>query len=266
MKHQYKENTQVRRFSFSPCCLTKIDHHFVKKINPIHMKKILSLLVFVLAQFASYGQCSSVAVQVSSSDTTSIQLYHAGFFLMPSGFDNICEWEVSSFSGEILHQATTSGNANEQGFTLFDHSIPLTDSMKATIVITNNTEGITCTMTDTLYWKETEVLPGSFIGNWAVLSSNGGVEEPITTSTNEIQSISTIALFPSPAYDYFELRGDLANYAFSIFDLNGQHLASYHNVYQQEKVDVSHFSAGMYFVHIWDEQRRYVGVKKMIKL
>jgi len=46
------------------------------------------------------------------------------------------------------------------------------------------------TMNDTLYWNEMEVLPGSFIGNWDILSVNGGVEEPIVTSIDDIQSLS----------------------------------------------------------------------------
>ena len=230
------------------------------------MKKIITLFFFILSNFVSYGQCSTVSVQISSSDTTYVQLYQAGFFNIPSGFDNICEWEVTSFSGDVLHQETTSGGANDQSSVFFNHSIPLTDSMKATIIITNDTEGIICTMNDTLYWKETEVLPGSFVGNWDVLSSNGGVEEPITTSAEVILDAPNIEIIPSLVYNQFMIKGDLDYYSFTIVDLNGQILATHNNIQTQEEIDVSHLSAGLYFVQFWDKNKQNIIVKKMVKI
>lgn len=47
------------------------------------MKNIIALLPFIFTNFFSIGQCSTVAVQISSLDTTSFQLYHAGFFNIP---------------------------------------------------------------------------------------------------------------------------------------------------------------------------------------
>lgn len=230
------------------------------------MKKIFSLLFSILAYFISYGQCSTVSVQISSSDTTYIQLYHAGFFNIPSGDNNICEWEVTSFSGDIIHQETTSGAFADQSNSYFDHTIPVTDSMKATIVITNNVEGIICTMNDTLYWKETEVLPGSFIGNWDVLSSNGGVEEDISTSSEEILNEQNIELFPSPANDYFSINSNLDIFSFTIFDLNGQVVGEYQNIQPQRKVDISGYSSGVYFVQFWNENNSRICTKKMVKM
>ena len=230
------------------------------------MKKIIALIFFVSTNLVSSGQCSTVSVQVSSSDTSYVQLYHAGFFNIPSGFANICEWEVTTFSGEIIYQDTTSGDAFEQGLVLFDHSTPITDSMKATIVITNNIEGIICTMNDTLYWKETEVLPGSFIGNWTVLSSNGGVEEEITSSNEVAIDVKNIKLFPSPVHDYFQIEGNQDIYSFIILDLNGQILETYNNIYSRKKVDVSYFPSGVYFIQFRDKNNRNLDVKKMIKI
>lgn len=213
-----------------------------------------------------YGQCSTVSVQVSASDTSIVQLYHAGFFLIPSGFANICEWEVTTFSGEIVYQDTTSGDAFEQGMVTFDHAVPITDSMKATIIITNNMEGIICTMKDTLYWEEIEVLPGSFIGNWAVLSSNGGVEEEITPTTEVLLDAKSIELFPSPVQDYFQIKGNQNVYSFTILGLNGQLLDSFTNIQELEKVDISTYPPGMYLVQFRDENNRNIGGKKIIKM
>ena len=230
------------------------------------MKKLFLLLFFVLTNFISNGQCSSVGVQITSSDTTYIQLYHAGFFNIPSGFDNIVEWQVTSFSGDIIHQDTTSGAFVDQSNSYFDHTIPITDSMKATIIITNNTEGIICTMNDTLYWKETEVLPGAYIGNWDILSNNGGVEEDISTSTEKILNDQNIEIFPSPAYDYFSINGDFDNYSFTVFDINGQILGTYNNIQPLEKVNISGYSSGVYFVQFWNKNHRSISIKKIVKM
>ena len=232
------------------------------------MKKAFLLLSFVLANFISNGQCSSIGVQISSSDTTYIQLYQAGFFLFPSGsgIDNIVEWEVTTFSGEIVHQDTTSGDSNDQSTSYFDHSIPITDSMKASIIITNNTEGIICTMNDTLYWKETEVIPGVFIGNWDILSSNGGMEVDISTFSEEILNVQNIELFPSPANDHFSIKSNLEIHSFTILNLNGQVLGIYNNIQPQEKVDISRYSSGVYFVQFWNKNSNRLCVKKIVKM
>lgn len=230
------------------------------------MKKIITLLCFVLASLASSGQCSTVSVQISSSDTTLIKFYHAGFFNIPSGFDNICEWTVTSFSGTVLFQDTTSGGFNEQSNTIFNHSVPITDSMKVSLLITNYTEGITCSINDTLYWKETEVLPGAFIGNWEVLSSNGGVEGDITTSLENTLALQAIKLYPSVVYDYFQVEGEQELKTFTILDLSGRMLQTYQHIGGQTKADMSHYSPGMYFVRFLDKHNRIIGTRKVIKI
>lgn len=225
------------------------------------MKKIIVFFLFILATFVSHAQCSTVSVQISSSDTTSIQLYNAGIFNIPSGFANVCEWEVVDFSGEIIFQETTSGDFEDQSFALFNHSVPITDSMKATIVITNEVEGIICTMTDTLFWKETEVIPGAFIGNWSVLSNNGGVSEDIT-STGTINNL-LMEIYPSPAQDYFSINGEQETYDFQIINLNGQIIKSYFDFSKSKKVDISNFPNGVYFVQFVDEKNKVM--HKLIK-
>ena len=143
-----------------------------------------------------------MSIQISSSDTSLVQLYNAGIFNIPSGFANICEWEVTTFQGNIIHQDITSGEFSEQAFSLFNHSVPISDSMEVTLFITNMVEGITCSIVDTIYWEETEVLPGSFIGNWAVLGDYGGVENELLTSVEGIQDWeiqdSKLRVWPNP--------------------------------------------------------------------
>lgn len=230
------------------------------------MKTVFTILFFTLTNILCIAQCSTVSVQVSSSDTNYVQLYNAGFFNIPSGFDNVCQWEVISFTGDTIYQETTSGDFNDQSSVIFDHEISITDSMKASILITNNTEGIICTMNDTLYWKETEVLPGVFVGNWDVLSSNGGVEEDISTATKVIVDSHNIEIFPSPSLGQFWVRSDAATHSFTILDFNGMSIASYRDVGEYQTIDISQYSSGLYVLHFWDEKGNRIGVEKIVKL
>jgi hypothetical protein len=229
------------------------------------MKKIIALLFFTSLNLLSHGQCSALSISVSSSDTSYVQLYHAGFFLISSGFANICEWEVSTFSGDLIFQDTTSGDAFEQGLVLFEHNVPISDSMKVSVVITNDSAGIICTLGDTLYWEETEVLPGAFIGNWVILSSNGGIEEEITSLLELVTDDNKLKLFPSPVDDYFQIKGSQELYDLTIMNLSGQVLQTHHAVHNGERVDVSAIPSGSYLVQIRTKDHSNVGVRKIIK-
>ena len=162
------------------------------------------------------------------------------------------------------YQHTTSGDFLPQSFVLFNHSVPISDSIKATLTITNDVAGVVCTVSDTIYWKQTEVIPGVFIGNWTVLSGNVAV--PITSS-NEVSPIDVnkINLFPSPVHDYFQIEGNQDSYNLTILNLNGQILKNINDVQTLERVDISYFSPGMYFVQLRDENNKYIGVKKIVK-
>ena len=112
------------------------------------MNRYYTLLALLIASFTAHGQCAFVDILVSSSDTAYVQLYHPGFFNMPSGFANMDAWEITTFAGDIVHEETAGGSF-EESFILFDHSVPITDSMVVTMVITNDISGIICTIIDT---------------------------------------------------------------------------------------------------------------------
>lgn len=231
------------------------------------MLKFLSFLVFVFASFQCLSQCSTVVVQISSSDTSYVQLYQAGFFNIPSGFDNVVEWEVTDFAGELIHEDETSGSSTDQSTTLFDHEVSIEDSMKVTIVITNETEGIICTMNDTLIWEETEVIPGSFIGNWSVLSSNGGVEEEIITSIHSIEEDVDFKIIPSLVHRQFRIEGDFENFSLHILNANGELVLNQKNIKHHEEIDIAHLQAGIYFIKLFDNKNRFLEKsKKIVKL
>lgn len=229
------------------------------------MKKFIASVILVSAALFANAQCSTVNISVSASDTAFVQLYHAGFFNIPNGFANVCDWEVTTFTDELVFENTTSGDAFEQGLVLFDHTVPITDSMKVTVAITNPVEGIICTISDTLYWEEIEVLPGVFIGNWAILSNNVGVEEVLTSTAEYGREEKDFSVFPSPFDQYFQIDGSEDLYSLSILNLSGQVIEAYPSVSRLEKVDVSHLPSGMYFVHFQSADRLSFGVQRVVK-
>lgn len=230
------------------------------------MYKIIFFLVFLLSNLLAVAQCEYVSVQIASSDTSLINLYNAGFFLIPNGNANVYVWHVTDFNGEIIHQDTTSADTDEDElFSLFNHNIPITDSMSATITITNEVEGIICTISDTLFWEETEISPGSFIGNWAVLSDNGGVEEIISSTKEVILNSSKVQIYPSPVTNYFKLNTNLELHHLSIADINGKTIKSISNFEYANLVDVSNFAEGTYFLQLWNKDYKLIAVNKLLK-
>ncbi|MCF8275102.1 MAG: T9SS type A sorting domain-containing protein [Flavobacteriales bacterium] len=229
------------------------------------MKTIATILVLLLVQALSFGQCSSVGIQISSSDTNQIQLYHAGFFNMDSGYANICEWEVTTFQETVVHQATTSGQWADQSFSLFNHSVPITDSMRVTLFITNPIIGITCSVTDTLFWEETEVLPGSFIGNWSVLGDYVGEENELITSILSLQTGKEIQIVPSLVTDWFTIRNIDGNHSVVIFDSMGKRIL-HSSACRQQAINVSFLKTGMYYIHVYNGNGDVIEVQKMMKM
>ncbi|MCU0319180.1 MAG: T9SS type A sorting domain-containing protein [Flavobacteriales bacterium] len=227
------------------------------------MKQLYIIVSFFLASSVAFGQCQFVDVSVSSSDTSYVQLYHPGFFLLPSGNANVCEWEVTTASGEIVFETTTSGAAFEQGSVLFDHTVPITDSMFVNLLISNPVSGLTCLITNTLYWEETEVLPSIFIGNWNVIGFNPGVATAVDEAG--ISAERDFALFPSPAMDHLRIDAPRSVYALTIWSATGALVHSEANFMTSQPIDVSLLQPGIYFVGLQDERGVNRGMQKFIK-
>lgn len=229
------------------------------------MKTAFTLLTFLCLQTMSFGQCSSVSAQISSSDTNQVQLYHAGFFNIDSGYANVCDWEVTTLAGAVIHQATTSGQWADQSFSLFNHSVPISDSMEVTLFITNPISGITCSITDTIFWEETEVLPGSFIGNWAILGEYGGEENELITSINSVQISSEFQIIPSMVFDQFVIKNLDETHSVVLFDSMGKKvLVQSVNVHQA--INISSFESGIYYVQIYKDTDKVIGFERLMKL
>ncbi|MFT4980698.1 MAG: hypothetical protein ACI9UR_000536 [Bacteroidia bacterium] len=238
------------------------------KVLVHHMKTLLTVLAFVSFQAICFGQCSTVSVQISSSDTSLIQLYNAGQHNIPSGFANVCEWEVTTFQGAIVHQDTTSGPWADQSFSLFTHSAPTTDSMEVTLFITNAVEGITCSITDTLFWEETEVIPGVFIGNWALLGDYGGTENELVTSIPIYQAGIEMVIFPNPTSGQVQLSVEDVDgvVSYTIYDALGKEIASESfvaNGKTQKNINLSDSDIGFYTLQLITSKGSFT--EKLIK-
>lgn len=227
------------------------------------MKLLYTLVALILTNSTALAQCENMDIGVTSSDTTQVQLYHPGFFILPSGSANVCEWEVTTAAGDIVFQATTSGAAFEQGSVLFDHTVPITDSMFVTVVISNPVSGLTCLITNTLVWDETEVLPGSFIGNWNVIGFNPGVATAVDEAA--IGGAGDFALFPSPALDHLRIDAPNSVYALTLWSATGELVHSEANFMTSQPLDVSQLQPGIYFLGLQDEQGVSQGMRKFIK-
>lgn len=131
------------------------------------MNRMISTLLFILVTSIGYAQCEFIDMSVSSSSETQVQLYTPSPFFVPDPQSNMHFWDIQDTEGNIIVQETTGSTGN---FFLFEHNVPISDTMLACLTISNELAGpgITCSICDTLVW-------GGPIIEWAFLSgSNTG--------------------------------------------------------------------------------------------
>jgi hypothetical protein len=230
------------------------------------MRNLLTCSLFVLLRISAFGQCSDVSISVSSSDTNFVQLYHAGLFLIDSGYANICEWEVNTFDGTVIHQDTTIGLFEEQSFSLFNHTVPISDSMVVNLYITNPVSGIACSITDTLFWDETEILPGSFVGNWAVIGQYGGTESELVSTLEPSRPNRRFEIHPTLFSDQFRISTSSDQYILTVVDASGRVIFSYETSNTSEPINTSYWPKGIYFVSGQSSSGVFLGSSKVLKI
>ncbi|MEZ5173732.1 MAG: T9SS type A sorting domain-containing protein [Bacteroidia bacterium] len=211
------------------------------------------------------AQCNEISVLVSSSDTTYCQLYQPGYFLIDSGYANVCFWEIITLDGEPVYSDTTSGEFQEQSSILFDHTVPLTDSMHVTLEIINEIAGISCLISDTLAWETEEILPGSFIGNWVIVGNNGGSQDSLILAADKIEEVGELIIFPNPASESVNLISAEEINSIKLFDISGKCILHLSNIHSKNYlVQVSELNSGIYFIEIINSKNQMIR-NKLIK-
>ena len=209
------------------------------------MRKHIFTLLFLSLSLTSFSQqCSWLDLSVSTADSSFVQLYHPGPYLITPKDNNVITYEITDFQGNIVHQDTTIGGS---GLMLFNHTVPVTDSMKVTALLTNDVAGIACFIEDTLFWKET-VVGSTSIFNWDILSGNLGFSV-LDVNESHIDG-SDFRVFPSPAFNELYIDSPEDSYSFTISNIRGQLIFENKSSSDREKVDVSNFPSGLYFLTI----------------
>ena len=161
------------------------------------MKKVIFLLAIALGLIQTTQaqvDCDIMNLIVNVSDTALVKLYHPGPYLTWPPAENIIVWEITDTQGNIIAEDTL---IDDSGF-LFNHNIPLTDTMSVTAILTNDSAGVACLIEDELFWEVTEVIPDVFIGRWEFVYGNVGVD---VTNTVGVEELTPTAIMDNKTYD-----------------------------------------------------------------
>ena len=172
------------------------------------MKKTLLTLAIALglalttkAQVITCVPCDQISMVVNvGSDTTSLNVYHAGQYLTHPQEHNIFSWEFTDNQGNIISQDTLI----DEAFYSFSHNFPITDTMNVTVYLRNdsanldnwyinqglptNGNSINCLFEDKIYWMTGEYPSGTPWGRWEFVTgdySNPGVDLNVVLAVDD---------------------------------------------------------------------------------
>lgn len=221
------------------------------------MRTILLLLVLE-SIVPLHAQCDSLGVLVSASDSNYVQLYHPGFFMFGAaanvgGFDNVCFWTITDVDGNIIHEAETAGDWENQSFLLFNHDIPVTDTLFVDLVLTSPLEDHDCCISDTLVWVETEVLGDVIFGDWNTEPGgwNFGMACNVS-SVNAPPAMETIQLSPQPASASLRIEGLQGGESIQVLDATGRECLGM-PLNDRGALDIQHLPSGVYILTVTTE-------------
>ena len=220
------------------------------------------LLVLLLGSIVPlHAQCDSLQVLVSASDSTSVQLYHPGFFMFGAtanvgGFDNVCFWTISDVEGNVLHEVETAGDWENQSFMLFNHDIQVTDILVVDLVLTSPHEDHDCCISDTLVWVETEVLGEVIFGDWS--TEPGGWNPGMACNVSAVNTppaMAAIQLSPQPASASLRIDGLQGGESIKVMDATGRECTGV-SLDDRGTLDVQHLPSGVYILTVASENGR----------
>ena len=217
------------------------------------------LLLLVLGSIVPlHAQCDSLGVLVSASDSNYVQLYHPGFFMFGAtanvgGFDNVCFWTITDVDGNIIHEAETAGDWENQSFLLFNHDIPVMDTLFVDLVLTSPLEDHDCCISDTLVWVETEVLGDVIFGDWNTEPGgwNFGMACNVS-SVNAPPAMETIQLSPQPASASLHIEGLQGGESIQVLDATGRECLGM-PMNDRGALDIQHLPSGVYILTVTTE-------------
>ena len=219
------------------------------------MKKILFALVFALGLTqtakAQVG-CDMMSLIVNVSDTDMVKLYHPGNYLTWPPNENVIVWEITDMQGNLIAEDTLINNSDF----LFYHNTPLTDTMNVFALLTNDSAGVACVIYDQLYWKVTEVIPGSFIGRWTLhgnIAGNLGIDdiEPTTAS-----------VYPNPSSDLVNIsldKGELLK--IELYSMTGRLLFKQYLNSSTYTLNIGDYPSGSYLVRVFNQNNDVTNTK-----
>ena len=213
------------------------------------------LLLLLGSAVPLHAQCDSLGVLVSASDSNYVQLYHPGFFMFGAtanvgGFDNVCFWTITGVDGNIIHEAETAGDWENQSFMLFNHDIPVTDTLFVDLVLTSPLEDHDCCISDTLVWVETEVLGEVAFGDWNTEPGgwNFGMACNVS-SVNAPPAMDAIQLSPQPASASLRIEGLQGGEFIQVFDATSRECPGV-TMNDRGTLDIQHLPSGVYILTV----------------
>jgi hypothetical protein len=234
------------------------------EINTMFKKFLLSLFIALGATQLTQAQitCDMMSLIVNVSDTDLVKLYHPGHYLTSPKSENVIVWEITDSHGIIIAEDTLINNSDF----LFYHTIPLTDTMNVTALLTNDSARIACLIKDQLYWKVTTI-GTSVLGRWQFVHGNVGVDVTKTTGIAENQSQTNVSVYPNPSNGQFQFTVDGSHVAknckMEIYNVLGERIYKFDITNTKSDIDLSNQTNGIYFVKIYTGQT--ILTKRIVK-
>jgi hypothetical protein len=220
------------------------------------MKKILFALVIAsgLTQTtqAQVG-CDMMNLIVNVSDTDYVNLYHPGHYLTWPQEENVIVWEITDMQGNMI----TADTLIDEPIFQFYHTVPITDTMNVTAILTNDSAGIACIIEDQLYWEETEVIPGVFIGRWEFVYGNVGGN----LGMDETEA-STASVYPNPSNDIINIsldKGELIK--IELYSMTGRLLFKQYLNSSTYTLNIGDYPSGSYLVRVFNQNNDVTNTK-----
>jgi hypothetical protein len=224
------------------------------------MKKILFALVIAsgLTQTtqAQVG-CDMMNLIVNVSDTDYVNLYHPGHYLTWPQEENVIVWEITDMQGNMI----TADTLIDEPIFQFYHTVPITDTMNVTAILTNDSAGIACIIEDQLYWEETEVIPGVFIGRWEFVYGNVGGN----LGMDETEA-STASVYPNPSNDIINIsldKGELLK--IELYSMTGRLLFKKDVNSSSYALNIGDYPSGAYLVRVFNQNNDVTNIKILKK-